>query len=143
MYNNLGKTICSSPDDGLKTVNYYDCKLVTIKKLCSRKILISPNLIWKILEIPYIVNWHQKQQNAHMWHDIRSKALMVWDHYKTDNISSLIFIVCCSKAPDSPYTETYNFYNCKAIGNELYWFRPVWYTLIVRLLFLQDTSNNK
>ena len=56
MYNNLGKTICSSPDDGLKTVNYYDCKLVMIKKLCSSKILISPNVIWKILEIPYIVN---------------------------------------------------------------------------------------
>ena len=45
MYNNLSKTVCRSPEDGLKIVNYYDCKLVMIKKLCSRKILISPNLI--------------------------------------------------------------------------------------------------
>ena len=50
MYNNLSKTVCSSPEDGLKIVDCYDCKLVMIKKFCS------PNLIWKILEIPYIVN---------------------------------------------------------------------------------------
>ena len=132
MSNNLSKTVCSSPEDGLKIVNCYDCKLVMIKKFCFRRILISPNLIWNILQIPYIVNWHQKQQTAHIWHGMRSKALMVWDHYKTDNVISLISIVCCSKAPDSPYTE-----------RELYWFRPVWYTIIVWLLFLQNTSNNK